>query len=37
MPQLIVRGMMSKGSSMKTMGIVPFVWGLILTWVGFYM
>ncbi len=37
MPQLIVKIMMQKASWMKTMGIIPFVWGLILTWTGFYM
>ena len=37
MPQLAVRWFMTKGPWMKTMGIVPFVWGLILTWIGFYM
>lgn len=36
-PQIIVKCIMSKSSWMKTMGIVPFVWGLILTWTGFYM
>jgi len=37
MPQLVVKAMMTRGSWMKTMGIIPFVWGLILTWAGFYM
>lgn len=37
MPQLIVKWFMSTTSWIKTMGIVPFVWGLILTWLGFYM
>lgn len=37
MPQLVVSWFMSRNSWMKTMGIVPFVWGLILTWIGFYM
>lgn len=37
MPQLIVKAMMTRTTWMKTMGIIPFVWGLILTWVGFYM
>jgi hypothetical protein len=37
MPQAIVKGVMTKGNWMKTMGIIPFVWGLILTWVGYYM
>lgn len=37
LPKLIAEWQMSKASWMKTMGIIPFVWGLILTWVGFYM
>lgn len=37
MPQLIVQWFMTKHSMTKTMGVVPFVWGLILTWIGFYM
>lgn len=37
MPHLIVKYVMTKGPWMKTMGIIPFVWGLILTWIGFYM
>ena len=37
MPQLIVQWFMSKSTWMKTMGIIPFVWGLILTWTGYYM
>jgi len=37
MPQLIVQWFMTKNSWMKTMGIIPFVWGLILTWIGYYM
>jgi len=37
MPQLVVKSMMSRASWMKTMGIIPFVWGLILTWLGYYM
>lgn len=37
MPQLMVKWFMTKASWMKTMGILPFVWGLILTWLGFYM
>jgi len=37
MPQLIVQWFMTKSSWMKTMGIIPFVWGLILTWLGYYM
>jgi len=37
MPQLVVRFVMSRASWMKTMGIIPFVWGLILSWTGFYM
>lgn len=37
MPQIMVKGFMSHTSWMKTMGIIPFVWGLILTWLGFYM
>ncbi|NGX39791.1 MAG: hypothetical protein KR126chlam1_01124 [Chlamydiae bacterium] len=36
-PQLVVKSLMTKTSWMKTMGIVPFVWGLILTWAGYYM
>lgn len=37
MPQVIVQSLMTKGTWMKTMGIIPFVWGLILTWAGYYM
>ena len=37
MPQVVVKAVMTKGNWMKTMGIIPFVWGLILTWTGFYM
>ncbi len=37
MPQIVVKFIMTRVSWMKTMGIIPFVWGLILTWVGFYM
>lgn len=37
MPQLIVQWFMTKNTWMKTMGIIPFVWGLILTWTGYYM
>lgn len=37
MPQLIVKSTMTKTNWMKTMGIIPFVWGLILTWSGYYM
>lgn len=35
-PQLMVRLFMSNVSWMKSMGIIPFVWGLILIWAGFY-
>ena len=37
MPQLVVQWFMTRSAWMKTMGIIPFVWGLILTWIGFYM
>ncbi len=37
LPQFMVRLQMTKKSWMKTMGIIPFVWGLILTWAGYYM
>lgn len=37
MPQVVVKAVMTKGNWMKTMGIIPFVWGLILTWTGYYM
>lgn len=37
MPQVVVKSVMTKGTWMKTMGIIPFVWGLILTWTGYYM
>lgn len=37
MPQVVVRAVMTKNTWMKTMGIIPFVWGLILTWTGYYM
>ncbi len=37
MPHLVVRLLMTHTSWMKTMGIVPFVWGLILIWAGYYM
>lgn len=36
-PQLVVKWTMSNTSWMKTMGIIPFVWGLLLIWTGFYM
>lgn len=36
-PQFIVKLFMSKTAWMKTMGIIPFVWGLILTWCGYYL
>ena len=37
MPQLAVKVQMTKVSWMKTQGIVPFVWGLILCWIAYYM
>lgn len=37
LPQFVVNLMMTRNTWMKTMGIVPFVWGLILTWAGFYV
>ena len=37
LPQFVVRFFMTKGSWMKIMGIFPFVWGLVLTWTGYYM
>lgn len=37
MPQLVVKLLMTKTTWMKTMGIIPFVWGLILIWTGYYM
>lgn len=37
MPQLMVQWFMTKNTWLKTMGIIPFVWGLILTWTGYYM
>ncbi len=37
LPQAIVKGVMTKGNWMKIMRIIPFIWGLILTWVGYYM
>ena len=37
MPQVVVKAVMTKGNWMKTMGVIPFVWGLILTWTGYYM
>lgn len=36
-PHLIIKCMMTNTSWMKTMGIIPFVWGLILIWAGYYM
>lgn len=36
MPQMMVRWM-SHSTCMKCMGIIPFVWGLILVWIGYYM
>lgn len=36
-PHLVVKCMMTNTSWMKTMGIIPFVWGLILIWAGYYM
>jgi hypothetical protein len=36
-PHLVVRLLMTHTSWMKTMGIIPFVWGLILIWAGYYM
>ena len=37
MPQVIIKAFMQKSTWVKTMGIIPFVWGLILIFVGFYM
>lgn len=37
MPQIVVKILMTKTTWMKTMGIIPFVWGLILIWAGYYM
>lgn len=37
LPQVVIFFVMEKKAWMKTMGIVPFVWGLILTWAGYYM
>lgn len=37
LPQLIVKFFMTRVKWMKTMGFIPFVWGLILTWIGYYM
>ncbi len=37
MPHLVIRCTMTGTTCMKTMGIIPFVWGLILIWAGYYM
>ncbi len=37
MPKLIIEWLMTNTSCMKTMGIVPFVAGLILIWTAYYM
>ena len=37
LPQFMIKFQMSKMSWMKTMGIIPFVWGLILIWAGYYV
>ncbi|NGX36968.1 MAG: hypothetical protein K1000chlam2_00114 [Chlamydiae bacterium] len=37
MPQVVVRSLMTRNAWMKTMGMIPFVWGLILIWIGYYM
>lgn len=35
MPQVLIK-LMTKSSWVKLMGIIPFIWGLILIWAGFY-
>lgn len=35
-PQLMIKWMAHTGW-MRSMGIIPFVWGLILIWAGYYM
>lgn len=37
MPQLIVTYMLTHKGWSKAMGLVPFVWGLILIWIAYYM
>ena len=37
MPQTVSKSLMTQNGWMKTMGIIPFVWGLLLMWIGFYM
>lgn len=37
LPQIIVKACMTKTSWIKIMGIIPFVWGLILIWFAYYM
>jgi len=36
-PQLLMQLTMGKNSWCKVMGIIPFVWGLLLCWFAFYM
>jgi len=36
-PQLLIKLTMEKTSWCKVMGIIPFVWGLLLCWFAFYM
>ena len=36
-PQLLIKLTMGKPSWCKMMGIIPFVWGLLLCWFAFYM
>jgi hypothetical protein len=37
MPQVVVKFAMSRTRWLKGMGLVPLVWGLLLTWYAFYM
>ena len=37
LPGLIKELLMSKTSVIKMIGIIPFAWGVILTWIGYYL
>lgn len=36
-PQLLIKLTMSNVSFMKGMGLIPFIWGLALCWLAFFM
>jgi hypothetical protein len=37
LPHTVTKSIMTQNGWMKTMGVIPFVWGLLLIWIGFYM